>query len=509
MLRRHPSTKRLLGATAAAVRWVGVRRLSAGNAGPVSSVVYVGEHRYRAGAAMGLPASRETDREEQELASMILIVQTGLVLVLILANGVFAAAEMAVVSARPGRLRRMGDRGDPRAVAALDLVRSRSRFLSTVQIGITLVGTLASAVGGASLASALASEMSGLPLVGHYAPAIAMGVVVLVLTYLLLVFGELVPKRLALARPEKLAVVLATYMRLLLRAFGPLVGLLSASSDAVLRLFGQKPRQSMELTLDDIDDLVHRGTELGVLEPDVREIIERVLRVGARQARNLMTAQTELAALSVDQDVGSAVELIRSTGFHKIPIFEGSVRDVVGVVDARNLVGASPNDSRGVASVAQPVLVVPETLDALGLLTRMQESGRRMAVVIDEYGSTAGIVTLDDVLSEIFGEFGDELRPALEEELVARPDGSLLIDAGIDIEDLRERLGLDPFPGELESDYETLAGFVLAMLNRLPTIGERFEYGGYRFEVVDMDGNRVDRILVNRLPQGKNADGTD
>lgn len=419
------------------------------------------------------------------------------ILALILANGAFAAAEMALVSARRGRLARRARAGDAGAEAALDLLASRGRFLSTVQVGISLIGTLASAFGGASLAAALAVGLARLPGFAPYAPAAALGVVVLAISYLSLVVGELTPKRLALQNPERISVALARPMRLLCRVLGPVNRLLEASTNVVLTLVGQRRARRIDLTQEDILDLFQRGTEVGVLEQREEEILTHVLRLPRREARNLMTPRTEMVALEAEQPLDRAVDLVRQTGLSRIPVYEDTPDQVIGVLHARDLVGLCPQDGPTLRDLVHPALAVPETANSLQLLGTFQRARRHLAIVVDEYGGTAGVVTLEDVLEELVGEITDEHEEP-EQGIVRREDGSLLVDGLTDIVELRQRLGIGPLPGEEEGAFETLAGFVLSVLDRVPRTGEHFRYGGYRFEVVDMDGLRVDRVLVSR-----------
>jgi putative hemolysin len=419
------------------------------------------------------------------------------ILALILANGVFAAAEMAMVSARRGRLARRARAGDPGAEAALTLLASRGRFLSTVQVGISLIGTLASAFGGASLAAVLTVRLARLPGFAPYAPAAALGLVVLAISYLSLVIGELTPKRLALQNPERVSIALARPMRLLCRVLGPVNRLLEASTSTVLALVGQRRTRRIDLTQEDILDLLQRGTEVGVLEQREEEILTHVLRLPRREARNLMMPRTEMVALEAEQPLDQAVDVVRRTGLSRIPVYEGTPDQVVGVLHARDLVGLCPQDGPTLRDLMHPALAVPETANSLQLLGTFQRTRRHLAIVVDEYGGTAGVVTLEDVLEELVGEIIDEHEEP-EQGVVTREDGSLLADGMTDVVELRRRLGIAPLPGEEEGAFETLAGFVLSVLDRVPRTGEYFHYHGYRFEVVDMDGLRVDRVLVSR-----------
>lgn len=421
-----------------------------------------------------------------------------IVLLLVLANGVFAAAEMAVVSARRGRLARVARSGSARAEDALSLIDNRPAFLSTVQIGITLVATLASAFGGASLAVELVEPLSRLPLVGPYAQVGALAIVVLFISYLSLVLGELAPKRLALRSPERIVLAVARPMHLLCDLLAPVSVLLEKSTSLVLGLVGQSGEPDHDLTPDDIADLVRRGAETGVLGYREQDIIDRVLQLGDREARNVMTPRTQMLAIDSNLPLTDAIDLVRAKGASLLPAYEGTIDNIVGVLHARDLVGVGPQDDRSVATLLRPLLAVPETAKALQVLASLQRTGRRLALVVDEHGGTAGVVALEDVFEEIVGDLAGLDEVLTGDPLVERPDGSLLVDGRFDIVELRQRLDLRPLPGEEEADFETLAGFVLRMLDHVPRAGEFFDYEDYRFEVVDMDGLRIDRVLVSR-----------
>lgn len=415
-----------------------------------------------------------------------------IVLALVLVNGLFAAAEMSVVTARPGlldRRRRSGDRG---AAAAAELVAHRDRFLAAVQVGITLVGTLAGVYSGARLADPLAELLRGWPTLGPYAGSLAVALVVVAVTFASLVFGELVPKKLALTRSEDLAVRLAPWMAAFARAVAPVALVLAASVNAVLWLAGQRGTAARRMTVEEFGSLVEEGLRAGLIEEPGARVLQGVLKVTGRVVSEVMTPRTELAAVAVDATAAEAVARIRTTTYSRFPVYRGDLDHIVGVLFARDLVGVDPNTP--VAQLMRPVLAIPETVRVLDALRRFQETGQHAAVVLDEYGGTAGWVTLEDLLEELVGEIPSE-HGEEEPGVVVRADGSLLVDGRLPLHQLLERLGLREEDVEAEG-AATAAGLVLNLLGRIPSVGDRVRVSGYEIEVVDLDGPRIDKLLV-------------
>jgi len=417
------------------------------------------------------------------------------VLALVLVNGLFAAAEMSVVTARPGLLERRRRAGDRGADAAYRLVLHRDRFLAAVQVGITLVGTLAGVYSGARLAEPLAGFLRGWPLLAPYAGSLAVALVVAAVTFASLVFGELIPKRVALARAEELAARLAPLMTVFSRAVSPLAFLLAGAVNAALWLVGQRGAGARRLTVEEFGSLVEEGLRAGLIEEKGARVLEGVLKATGRVVSEVMTPRTELVAVPVEATVEEAVARIRSTTYSRFPVYRGDLDHIVGVLFARDLVGADRNAS--VADLMRPVLAIPETVRVLEALRRFQEQGQHAAVVLDEYGGTAGWVTLEDLLEELVGEIPSE-HGEEEPGVVVRPDGSLLVDGRLPLHQLLERLGLREEEVGVE-EASTAAGLVLHLLGRIPSVGDRVVVAGYAIEVVDLDGPRVDKLLVTRL----------
>ena len=420
--------------------------------------------------------------------------QALIIFVLILANGVFAMSEIALVSSRKARLQQRAEAGDAGAARALELAEHPNRFLSTVQIGITLVGILAGAFGGATIAAEVDVYLERFPDLAPYSEAIALGGVVLVITYLSLVLGELVPKRIALSHPERIAAAIARPMHLLSRAASPLVTLLTGSTDGLLGLLGIRKSNEPPVTEDEIAALIEQGTEAGVFEEEEQELVERVFWLGDQRAVSLMTPRHKLVWLDVNDPLEVNQEKMIHHRFARFLVCDGSVDRVLGMVQVTDLwaqlLAGEPLDLQ--RSLRKP-LFVPESTRALRLLEMFRESGVHLAVVLDEYGGTEGLVTLNDVLEEISGD----LTATTEPRVVQRQDGSWLVDASLPMDDFWEALELEERRDEPRTDYHTLGGFVFTQLGRLPATGDWFESIGLRFEVVDMDGNRVDKVLVS------------
>jgi putative hemolysin len=422
------------------------------------------------------------------------------ILLLILANGVFAMAEMALVSARKARLLEWAEAGNTRARAALELAQNPGEFLSTVQIGITLVGILAGAFGGARLAEPLADALRPLPGLGPYSETLSLGLVVGGIAYLSLVLGELVPKQLALTNPERLAAVLASPMRLVSRLASPAVRLLSRSTAAVLRLFRVHPVPEPPVTEGEIRHMMQQGAQAGVFEAAEHEMVQGVFRLGDRRIGALMTPRTDIVWLDLDDPPEELRRCILETVHSWLPVGRGDLDDLVGVARAKDLlVPLLTGQSEALEALIRPPVVVPESLPALGVLERFRQAGLHLALVVDEYGGVQGLVTPIDLLEALVGDLPDAGMPA-EPAAVRRDDGSWLVDGMLPADELKALLPIGALPGEGTGAYQTVSGLVMQQLGRIPSTGNHFAWGGFRFEVVDMDGHRVDKVLVTPLP---------
>ena len=428
----------------------------------------------------------------------MMVFEITIVLLLLVLNGFFAMSELAVVSARRGRLQRLASEGDSGAQVALELASEPDKFLSSVQIGITLIGILTGAFSGATLAGKLGQWLRGFPLIAPYGSTIALVVVVMAITYLTLIFGELVPKQIALGNADGVAARVARPMRLVARVGGPLVAALGWSSRVVLRLLGVQPRRDQTVTEEEIISLVAEGAESGVFAKMERRMIEGVLRLADRPVRSIMTPRRNVVWIDPDDDPQEIVHRVLACDFSRFLVCRGSVDEVIGVVRKKDLLNlcltGNPLDLR---SVGRQPLVVPETVSVLKTLDLFRSRPVHMAIVVDEYGSLEGVVTQTDILEAIAGDLPSFTDEADDPEIVQRDDGSLLLDGMLVIDDLREALSFRNVP---EGDYSTLAGLLLRLLARIPQVGEHVEVNGWRLEVVDMDARRIDKVLASRLP---------
>jgi putative hemolysin len=432
---------------------------------------------------------------------LIVTLEIIFILILMLANGLFAMSEIAVVSARKVRLEQWANDGDLRAGVALELANSPTRFLSTVQIGITLISTLAGALGGATVSEELARHLAKVSALAPYSHAISLAIVVLAITFFSLVVGELVPKRLALNNPERIATVLGPPMRTLSVIASPIVHLLTHSTEMVLRILGIHLSPESPVTEEEIKVLIEQGTQAGMIEEAEQDMLERVFRLGDRRVSAIMTPRTKVVWLNIDDPPETNQALIMESVYSRFPVYQGNRDNILGVVHVKDLLVSSMScQPLDLQSVAQRAQFVPESMRALRVLELFKQSGSPIALVIDEYGHIQGLVTLNDVLEAIVGDIPtmDEL---VEPQAIQREDGSWLLDGMLPVDEFKDIFAITRLPGEADEEFQTLGGFVMMSVERIPMAGDYFEWGGYRFEVMDMDGNRVDKVLVMPLPQ--------
>lgn len=427
---------------------------------------------------------------------MTTIIEIGLVVVLILANGLFSMAETAIVSARRSRLQRRVAAGDAAAGKALALSDDPNEFLATTQIGITLIGILSGAFGGARLSGNLADAIDDLPGIGSYADTVAFAVVVLIITYLSLVIGELVPKRIALNNPERIASTVAGPMSRLSRIVTPAVAVLGASTEALLRLLRVKPSEEPPVTAEEVGILLEQGAISGVFEPEERDITERVFAFADDRVAAIMTPRPEVIWIDTDDDPREIREKIVNSRFSRFPVAHEQLDRLLGVANAKDLLAAAGSgEAITLPATFEPPFILPETAPAIRALEQFRKTGEHMAVVIDEYGGVAGVLTLQDILEAIVGDLL-EGGGAAQSGAVRRDDGSWLLDASLSIDEVQELLELTGLPDESERRYETLAGYLIEQARHLPSVGERIDGANWTFEVVDMDGHRVDQVLA-------------
>ena len=419
-----------------------------------------------------------------------------IILVLILINGLFAMSEIAVVSARKARLQQAADEGDARAEAALELASHPLGFLATAQIGISLAGILAGVFGGATIAERLASVLVTIPILAPYSQAISVGVVVLTITYLSLVLGELAPKRVALANPERIAARVAGPIRAMAAVARPLVRFLSASTDFVTRLMGVKAVDETAVTPEEIRILIAQGTETGVFEEAEQDMIESVLHLDERRVGSLMTPRTQIVWIEVEDTADVIRDKVTSSRHSRFPVCEDSLENVLGILRTKDLLAQSlagqPLDLR---SVLQTPLFVPETTSALRMLELFKEQRRHIALVTDEFGSIQGVVTHNDILEAVVGVMPSAGEPAAP-GAVRREDGSWLVDGLMNLDTFKALFEIEELPDEAQGMYQTLGGLAMHQIGAIPAVGQTFAWQGFRFEIVDMDGRRVDKVLI-------------
>lgn len=444
--------------------------------------------------------------------------EAGVIVLLILINGFFSLAEMSLVASRKVRLRQDAERGDKSSATALRLLREPDRLFSTVQIGITLVGILTGAYGGASLSEHLADALSRVDVLRPYSGPLAFGLVILAITYLTLVLGELVPKRMAFGNPEACARRTAPFMALLLRVSMPLVQLLSASSRAASRLLRLPEGGDRAVTEEDIRGLIGEGAASGAVEHAERDMLERIFRLGDRRVGSLMTHRSQVEWL--DQDMPDEENMLRiaQSSHSCFPVARGDIAAATGVLKARDFLAARlATPDMPMDGFIRAPLFIPETARALTLLDLFRHSeGLPFALVVDEYGEVQGVVTPNDVLEAVVGELPDENGDP-DPAAVRREDGSWLLDGLLPFDEMCSLAGLGvpdesdgPHGrGDRPGSYETLAGFMLHRLGRMPAMGDALRWRGHRFEIVDMDGRRIDRVLVTPDPERADDVGDD
>jgi putative hemolysin len=424
------------------------------------------------------------------------LVEILIILLLLVVNGVFAMTEIAIVSARKPRLRAWAGRGDVRAKAALELTESPNRFLSTVQIGITLVGIFAGAFGGATIAEQIDQALQAIPTLAKYGESIGLVVVVLPVSYLSLVLGELVPKRIGLGHPEAISLAVARPMQALATAARPLVAVLSFSTEALLRLLRIQPAADAAVTDEEVKGLMQEGLRAGAFHKVESEMVASVLDLDRLQVREIMTPRPKIIWISRQDPHDAVWHKIVVSGHSFFPVYERNRDQVVGVVSVKAIyANLAAGVGVKVADLMTKPLIVPATQTVIQLLETFKQSGIHIALVADEFGSIVGLVTLNDVMEAIVGDFpsqSERLKPAARQ----REDGSWLVDAMIEIEALESALPELRFGDDEGKDYQTLAGFVVKQLGHVPKEGETFEWHGYVFEVLDMDRHRVDKVLL-------------
>jgi putative hemolysin len=403
-------------------------------------------------------------------------------------------SEAALVASRKARLQQKAGEGDKASSQALRLLEDPNVFLSTIQIGITLIGVLTGAVGGATLAESLAVPIGRVPFLAEYSDSLALGIVVLIITILTIWLGELVPKRLGIHRPERIAEKVAGPMLFVSTVFSPFVRLMSGSTNFVLRLLGINTKAEPPITEEELQMLMSQGTQAGVFEEAEQDMVEGVFSLSDQRVYSLMTPRTEVVWLDVEDSIEAIQQKIGGSEFSRFPVRQDSLETIIGIVKARDLLVASlAGREIRLKDLLKPAYFIPETMFASRALEIFKEKGTELLLVVDEFGGLQGLITINDILEEIVGEI--ELE---EPQATQRQDGSWLLDGMLEVDEFKEIFHLQDLPHE--DEYETLSGFMMVSLGRVPQPSDHFEWQNLRFEVVDMDGRRVDKVLVTAQP---------
>lgn len=438
-----------------------------------------------------------------------LVTEIVVIFLLLVVNGIFAMSEMAVVAARKTRLQQKAAEGSRKAKAALELASNPSRFLTTVQIGITLIGILAGAFGGATISERLAPHLRHIPVVGQHSDLLSVAIVVLGITYLSLIIGELVPKRIGLNNAEGIAIAISGYMKALSVIGSPLVNLLSISSDGMIRLLellGMRPSPTPPVSEEEIKLLIQQGTKVGIFEEAEQDMIEAVLRLGDRRVGALMTPRSQIVWIDPADPPEEITQKIMTSQHSRFPLAQGDVENLLGILHTKDvLVQCLQSQPLELKAIVREPLFVPENMPVLKILELFRQKGTHLSLVVDEYGGLVGLITHNDILEGIAGDLslpGDEEEPKAQR----REDGSLLADGLLHIDRLKEILDIERLPDEDSGQYQTVGGFVMHQLGTVPSPGQWFQWQKYRFEVLDMDWPRVDKVLVTFLPESDRED---
>lgn len=434
-----------------------------------------------------------------------------IILVLILLNGVFAMSELALVSAKRMRLERRAEEGSRGARAAIALADNPSHFLSTVQVGITLIGIFTGAFGEASLVQRLRPQIEAIGVLAPYSYEIALFIVVLGITFVSIILGELVPKRIAMRHPETMATLIAPPLNMLSVIMSPFVKVLSLTTEAIVRLLGIHDAKEDAPTEEDIAGMFKEGTDAGLFEKTEYDIVSRALRLDDRHLKALMTPRVDLVMIDLDAERRDILELISCHTYSRFPVYRGDRAQILGYIKVRDLLAQSVRhgslEAVNIEHAVSETLFVPETVSAMVLLELFKKNRAELALIVDEYGDIQGMVTLSDVMSALVGDvtvIGEENDP----DAVQRQDGSWLLDGGVDLDRFRDLMNTSVrFPDEGTGAYHTLAGFVLYQFGYIPKASEYFDWDSYRIEVVDMDGNRIDRLMVSQLEPAEPTPG--
>lgn len=427
-----------------------------------------------------------------------------IILLLLILNGIFAMYEMALVSSSKTRLETFVNKGNKRAQRVLKQLDEPEEFLSTIQIGITLIGIISGAYGGANIADDLVPLFAMIPGLETYANNLAMITTVVIITYLSLIIGELVPKSIALSNPERYAILFSPIIMILSKVSYPFVRLLSASTKLTNKLIGLGNNEERQMTQDELKMILHQSSEQGIIDKDETEMLRDVFRFSDKRANDLMTCRREIVTLHPNDTREKVLQTIQEQHFSKYLLVEKGKDDILGVVSVKDIIIMMGNTDHvfDLRSIARPALFVPESLYAKKVLEIFKKNKNKFGVVVDEYGNTEGIITLHDLTESIFGDILEE-NETEEEDIIVRQDGSMLVEASMNLDDFMETMGIHDYEELKEEDFTTLSGLSMFLVGRIPKAGDLFTYKNLHFEVVDMDKGRVDKLLVNKDKEEK------
>ena len=415
--------------------------------------------------------------------------------VLILINGILAMSEIAFVSSKKFNLEELSKRGNKSAKKALYLLEDPERFLSAVQIGITLVGILAGAFGGYALAEDLTPYLQKIDILKKYASEISFTLLVIVITYFSLVFGELVPKSIALKNSERITILTAPLMYSITKIFSPLVGFLSVSTKVFLWVFRIKKSDEVPVTEEELRSLLELGTKYGTFEKEESEMIKKVFKFNDKKVNAILIPRPDIDWIDINNNNNEIFNFIKSHNYSRYPVCENNLDNCHGIIESKEfLINFIENPNFELKNVIKETLIVHESIFTVDLLEKFRDSKSNLALIVDEYGGTKGLITLHDLIEDIFGELPEEFDSD-EKRIIVRKDGSFVVDGLVEIQEIIEKLSLNIH----EPDYSTLSGFIMHQLGTVPTEGEEFDYGNYKFEIIDMDGKRIDKVLIKKI----------
>lgn len=421
-----------------------------------------------------------------------------LIIVLILFNGLLSMAEIAIIASKRTKLQQLQEKGNKNAEIVLRLSDNPNTLFSTIQVGITLIGTLTGALGAVAFSSGFAEIFMSMGLPEGYSQTLAVGIVVFILTYISIIVGELVPKRLGLSNPEAISMFMARPMELLSMLFGPLVNVLSISTEGILKIFNIQPKQEVPLSLDEVRLLMKQGAQVGVFKSTEKNIVEKTLNLSDKRVTTVMTARNKIEWVDIDSDIESLKKAVLENQYSYYPVCKKDIDDVKGIINSDSLLAAFiSNQKINVRDLMYKPLLIPENLKALQVMELFKRHHIHMGIVIDEYGSVQGIVTVTDILEAIVGDM-PEIHDKEEKQIIRRNQNSWLVDGLLSTSEFKEHFRIESLPEEKEGGYNTVGGCLMHLLGRLPVSGDSIVIGDYKIEVMDMDGNRVDKVMIIR-----------